>query len=74
MLTIHDSHHIPTSRHLKGHQACRVQTGFCRGRAEARRVYQAHLDLLNRRLRFAWLVEQWRGHQARCAFAKEQNA
>lgn len=72
MLTVYDSHHIPTNRHRKGHMACRTQTGFFMGHGEARRVYHAHLDLVNRRLRFAWLVRQWEGHQARISFIKEK--
>lgn len=74
MLTIYDSHHILTNRQRKGRMACRTQTGFFMGHGEARRVGQAHLDLVNRRLRFAWLVRQWLGHQARGAVAKEQHA
>jgi hypothetical protein len=74
MLTIRGLQHIPTNRHRRGHLACRTHTGFFMGHGEARRVYQAHLDLVNRRLRLAWLVRQWAGHQARCASAKEQYA
>jgi hypothetical protein len=74
MLTIYDSHHIPTNRNRKGPQACRTQTGFAMGRGEARRVYQARLDLVNRRLRLAWLAQQWAGHLARRRFAKGKYA
>ena len=74
MLTIYDAHHIPTNRHRKGRMACRTQTGFFMGHGEAQRVCRAHVDLLNRRLRFAGLVRQWAMHQARIRFIKEQYA
>ena len=74
MLTIYDSHHIPTNRQRKGRMACRTQTGFFMGHTEAHRVLQSQLDLINRRLRFAWLVRQWAGHQARIGFKKEKCA
>ena len=72
MLTIYDSHHIPTNRQRKGSRACRTHTGFFTGRGEARRVYQANVDLVNRRIRFDWFVRQWAGHQARIGFIKEK--
>jgi hypothetical protein len=74
MLTIYDSHHIATNRNRKGAQACRTQTGFSRVHGEMRRVYQARLDLVNRRLRLAWLVRQWTAQQARSSFTKETYA
>ncbi len=74
MLTIYDSHHIPTNRQRKGHMACRASAGFFVGHADSHRVYYAKLDLINRRFRFAWLVRQWTGHQSRIEFAKEQCA
>ena len=37
MLTICDSHHIPTNRCVPGHRACRTHTGFFLGAGEARR-------------------------------------
>ena len=72
MLTVYDSHHIPTNRDRKGHIACHTNTGFFMGRGEKRRVYHAHLDLANRRLRFYWLVQKWAEHQARCRFADKE--
>ncbi len=74
MLTIYDSHHIPTNRHRKGHMACRTHTGVFMGNGEARRVYQAHVDLINRRIRLGWLVQQWVGHQAHIAFTKKEES
>lgn len=74
MLTIYDSHHIPSNRQRKGHLACRTHTGFAMVRSEARRVYRAQVDMLNRRLRLAWLARQWAGHQARCGLAKAMQA
>ena len=68
MLTINDSSQILTNRHRKGHMACRTQTGFFTGAGEARRVYRARLDLINRRLRLAWLARQWSAHQARITY------
>jgi len=72
MLTIYDSHHIRTNRHRKGRMACRTQTGLFMGQAESRRVCHAHLDLVNQQIRFAWLIRQWAGHQARIGFIKEK--
>ena len=63
MLTIHDSHHIPTSRCLPGHRGCRPHTGFFQGAGEARRVRHEIIALSNRRLRFAWLTGQWARHK-----------
>ena len=72
MLMINDSSQILTNRHRKGQQACRTETGFFKGSAEAQRVYRARLDLVNRKIRFAWLIRQWSGHQARISFIKEK--
>ncbi len=72
MLLISDSSHIRTNRHRRGPRACRTLTGFFTGRGEAQRVCHAHVNLLNRRLRLAWLSRQWVGHQERMAFSKEQ--
>jgi len=63
MLTIYDSHHIPTNRCLPGHRACRTYTDFYRGDGEAQRVRHELIALLNRRFRFAWLVGQWKRHE-----------
>ncbi len=72
MLTIYDSHHIPTNRHRKGHMALRTHTGFFAGRREARRVNQAYVDLVNRRLRLDWLVRLWAEHQAWSNLVREE--
>ena len=63
MLTIYDSHHIPTNRCLPGHRACRNYTGFSLGAGEAQRVRHEIIALINRQLRFSWLVGQWRRHE-----------
>ncbi len=63
MLTVHDSHHIATHRCVAGHRACRSLTGFPLGAGEARRVTHESIALVNRRLRFAWLIAQWRRHE-----------
>lgn len=63
MLTIYDSHHIPTNRNVPGHRACRTCTGFSQGAGEARRVRNETIALFNRQLRFAWLVGQWKRHE-----------
>ena len=62
MLTICDSHHIPTNRCVAGHRACRTHTGFFLGAGEARRVQHEIIALINRRFRFAWLIRQWTRH------------
>ena len=62
MLTICDSHHIPTNRRVAGHRACRTHTGFFLGAGEARRVRHEIIALINRRFRFAWLIGQWARH------------
>lgn len=64
MLTIHDSHHIPTNRCVPGHRACRTLTGFFPGAGEARRVQHEIIALCNRRLRYAWLIGQWARHKS----------
>ncbi len=74
MLTIYDSHHIPTNRQRKGARACRTHTGLFVGRGEIRRVRHEHVDLANRRLRLAWLARQWAGHQARIRYIQEKCA
>ena len=71
MLTIYDSHHIPTNRCVPGHRACRTHTGFFLGGGEARRVRQESIALINRRFRYAWLVQQWAMHEERCRLRKE---
>jgi len=63
MLTIYDSHHIPTNRCVPGHRACPTNTGFSLGAGEARRVQHEIIALINRRFRFAWLVGQWSRHE-----------
>jgi hypothetical protein len=63
MLTICDSHHIPTNRCVAGHRACRTHTGFFLGGGEARRVQHEIIALINRRFRFAWLIGQWARHE-----------
>ena len=63
MLTIYDSHHIPTSRCVPGHRACRTNTGFSMSHGEARRVQHEIIALINRKFRFAWLVGQWKRHE-----------
>ncbi len=63
MLTIYDSHHILTNRNIKCHRACRTHTGIFTSSWEARRIHQEDLALVNRRLRFAWLVRQWNEHE-----------
>jgi hypothetical protein len=63
MLTIRDSHHIVTNRCLADHRACRAHTGFSLGAKEARRVRHEIIALINRQLRFAWLIGQWRLHE-----------
>jgi hypothetical protein len=73
MLTLNDSSQILTNHHRKGPRACRTQTGFFMGQGEACRVYRARLGLLNRRLRLAWLVKRWNGHQARINTVKENH-
>lgn len=72
MLTVYDSRHIPTNRHVKGHPACRSHTGIVTSSGEARRIHQEGRALVNRRLRFAWLVRQWNRHEERCRFMKER--
>ena len=63
MLTICDSHHIPTNRCLPGHRACRTHSDFYQGAEEAQRVQHESIAMINRRLRFAWLVGQWKRHE-----------
>ena len=70
MLTIQDSHHIPTNRCVAGHRACRTHTGFFLGAGEARRVRHEIIALVNRRLRRQWLEEPWESHLSRCAQRK----
>lgn len=71
MLCLYGSHHIPTSRNVKGRRACRTETGFFMGREEARRSHREVVALVYRRRRLAWLVEQWEGHLGRCRIVKE---
>ena len=71
MLTIYDSHHIPTNRCVPGRRACRSHTGVFAGGWEARRVRQESIALINRRLRFVWLVRQWAMHEERYRLWKE---
>jgi hypothetical protein len=66
MLTICDSHHIPTNHCVTGHRACRTHTGFFLGAGEARRVRQKCIALINRRLRLQWIKEAWESHLSRC--------
>jgi hypothetical protein len=63
MLPIHDSHQIPTNRCVAGHRACRTCTGFPLGTGEAQRVRHEIIALINRKLRFSWLVGQWKRHE-----------
>lgn len=63
MLTILDSHHIPTNRCVPGHRACRTHTGVFLGAVEARRVRHEIIALVNRRFRFVWLIGQWARHE-----------
>lgn len=72
MLTICDSHHIPTNRCVPGHRACRTHVGVFTGSEEARRVRQESIALVNRRLRFVWIVGQWARHKERRRFLKER--
>ena len=72
MLTVLDSHYIPTNRNRKSFTACKPNTGFFRGSGEVQRVHYAHLSLVDRRSRFSWLVRQWAEHQARCSYAKRE--
>ena len=72
MLTIYDSHQISTNRNIKCHRACRTQTGFIMGAEESRRIRQESRALINRRFRYAWLIQQWDGHEERCRFVKER--
>jgi len=71
MLTIFDSSHIPTNRCVPGHRACRTNTGFFLGGAEARRVRQESIALINRRFRFVWIIQQSAMHEERCRSKKE---
>ncbi len=71
MLTICDSHHIPTNRCVPGHRACRIHTGFFLGAREARRIRWESMSLINRRFRYAWLTRQWAMHEERCRLRKE---
>jgi hypothetical protein len=71
MLTICDSHHIPTNHCVPGHRGCRTHTGFFLGGGEARRVRQESIALINRRFRYAWLVQQWAMHEEWCRLRKE---
>ncbi len=71
MLTIYDSHHIPTNRCLPGHRACLTYTGSSPGSGEARRVQREIIALINRRLRFAWLVGQWNSRKKMTKSQKE---
>ena len=59
MLGLYSSHHIPTSRNIKGRRACRTQTGFFMGQDEARRCHREGGALATRRRQLAWLVQQW---------------
>lgn len=72
MLAICDSHHIPTNCNRKTHISCHSSTGFFMGRRDERRIYLAQLALVNRLIRFSWLVRKWTEHKARCSFAKKE--
>jgi len=72
MLTICDSHHIPTNRCVSGHRACRPHTGFFQDVGETRRVRYEIIALINRRLRFAWLIGQWKRHEGIIKSQKER--
>ena len=72
MLTIYDSHHIPTNRNIKCHPACRTHTGVFMDAGESRRIRQESSALINRRFRYAWLIQQWAMHEERCRFVKEE--
>ena len=63
MLSIYDSHHIPTNRCRPGHRICRTNTGFFQGAGEVGRVRHEIIAMINRRFRFAWLVGQWVRHE-----------
>ncbi len=66
MLTIKDSHHLRTMRHLKSFRACRTATGRSMWRAELSRIYWQEVALINRKLRRRWLAETWRSHLKCC--------
>lgn len=68
MLRIYGSHHIPTSRNVTGHRACRAPMGFFPRREEPGRRLMENGALAGRRLRLAWLVEQWNKHLGRNRF------
>ena len=70
MLTICDSHHIPTNHCVPGHRICRTHTGFFLGAGEARRVQHEIIALVNRRLRRQWLEGAWESHLSRYAQRK----
>lgn len=71
MLTIRDSHHIPTNLCVPGHRTCRTHTGFFLGAGEAQRVQHEIIAMINRRLRFAWLAAQWKRHEGITRSQKE---
>jgi len=71
MLTIYDSHHIPTNRCLPGHRACRSCSDFNQRAGEVQRVMRESIAVINRRLRFDWLVGQWKWHEEMTSSHKE---
>ena len=68
MLTLRNSGHLRTMRHLKSFRSCPTNTGRLMWRAELARIYQEDVALANRELRRRWLAEAWRQHLRECRF------
>ncbi len=66
MLTIKNSQHLRTMRHLKSFRSCGTNTGQPMWRAELARLYQEEVVLANRELQRLWRGEEWRRHLREC--------
>ena len=66
MLTIRNSHHLRTLRHLKSFRSCPTATGRSMWRVEVSRIYQEEVALINRELRRRWLAATWSSHARAC--------
>ncbi len=59
MITIRNSDHVRTRRHLKSFRLCPTSTGRSMWRTEVARIHQQEVALINRELRRRWLAETW---------------
>jgi hypothetical protein len=66
MLTIKNSNHLRTMRHLKSFRSGRTSTGASMWQAELGRIYQEEVALLHRERRRRWLAASWNHRPRGC--------